>query len=129
MKGASFQSVCVCQVRLHESLVFAMPNIRAQCYVYTSAVECRSPLHRLSLLQEPTIEPDTTAQVEMYLITFSSPSRTDTITVPASETSVVLTGLDMGTDYSITVVGINSAGPGASDSDDVATNIDRESAS
>ena len=75
------------------------------------------------------IEPDTTAQVEMYLITFSSPSRTDTITVTASETSVVLTGLDMGTDYSITVVGINSAGPGASDSDDVATNIDRESAS
>ena len=72
------------------------------------------------------IEPDTTAQVEMYLITFSSPSRTDTITVPASETSVVLTGLDMGTDYSITVVGLNSAGPGASDSDNVATNIDRE---
>ena len=126
MKGASFQSVCVCQVRLHESLVFAMPNIRAQCYVYTSAVECRSPLLCLSLLQEPTIEPDTTAPVEMYRIMFSSPS---TITVPASDTSVVLTGLDMGTDYSITVVGINSAGPGASDSDDVATNIDRESAS
>ena len=99
------------------------------CYKYTSAVECRSPLLRLSLLQEPTIEPDTTAPVEMYLIMSSSPSRTETITVPASETSVVLTGLDMGTDYSITVVGLNSAGDGTSDSDDVATNIDRESVS
>ena len=96
------------------------------CYKYTSAVECRSPLLRLSLLQEPTIEPDTTAPVEMYLIMFSSPSSTETLTVPASESSVVLTGLEMGTDYSITVVGFNSAGPGASDSDDVATDIDRE---
>ena len=93
--------------------------------------KCRSSLHRLSLLQEPVIEPDTTSPVEMYRIMFSSPSEgsTETLTVPASETSVVLTGLEMGTDYSITVVGLNSAGPGASDSEDVETDIDRESAS
>ncbi|CAI8012050.1 Titin, partial [Geodia barretti] len=73
---------------------------------------------------EPVIEPETTAPVEMYRIMFSSPSRTETLTVPASETSVVLTGLDIGTDYSITVEGINSAGDGASDSEDVAADID-----
>ena len=102
------------------------------CYAMSTLQQlhkCRSPLLCPSLLQEPTIEPDTTAPVENYLIMFSSPSRTEILTVLASETSVVLTGLDMGTDYSITVVGINSAGPGASDSDDVATDIDRESAS
>ena len=62
---------------------------------------------------------DTTAPVEGYLITYlpRDGGRTDIFNAAASVTSVVLTGedmtgLEMGTSYTVTVVGLNSTGNG-----------------
>ena len=65
----------------------------------------------------------------MYQITLVAPSTetSETRTVPSTETSILLSDLEMGTQYDITVFGVNSAGPGMSDSMSVPTNIDRES--
>ena len=64
----------------------------------------------------------------MYQITLVAPSTgtSETRTVPSTETSILLSDLEMGTQYDITVFGVNSAGPGMLDSRSVSTNIDRE---
>ena len=81
-------------------------------------------------LKSPAVQTDTTAPVERYTITSSAVGggASEIDTVSFNQTNVTLTGLDMGAEYLVAVVGINSAGPGDSDDVSVSTIVDRESA-
>ena len=64
--------------------------------------------------------------MERYTITSSAVGGASEVSF--NQTNVTLSGLKMGTEYLVAVVGVNSAGPGVSDDVNVSTIVDRESA-
>ena len=80
--------------------------------------------------QEPSFNMDTTAPVDEYQLTFTTEKdsvvQTGDRTLNSTTTTFLLTDLKMGAVYTITVVAINTAGPGASSEVIQATNIDRK---
>ena len=69
---------------------------------------------------------DTTAPVDNYQLTFTTDGDTRDKTLNSTTTTFLLTDLKMGAVYTITVVAINTAGPGVSGQVVQATNIDRK---
>ena len=73
---------------------------------------------------------DTTAPVDNYQLTFTTEKdtvvQTGDRTLNSTTTTLLLTDLKMGAVYTITVVAINTAGPGVSGQVVQATNIDRK---
>ena len=81
-------------------------------------------------LKSPAVPTDTTAPVERHTITSSAVGggASEIDTVSFNQTNITLSGLDMGTEYLVVVVGVNSVGPGDSDDVSVSTIVDCESA-
>ena len=69
---------------------------------------------------------DTTAPVDNYQLTFTTDGDTGDRTLNSTTTTFLLTDLKMGAVYTITVVAINTAGPGVPGQVIQATNIDRK---
>ena len=71
---------------------------------------------------------NTTAPPSGYRVTYFPTNGSPTVTKVrgADELSINLVDLEMGTEYDITVVGINTAGDGEAASTSTSTNIDRE---
>ena len=71
---------------------------------------------------------NTTAPPSAYQVTYAPTNGGSTVIKDrgVDELSIDLVDLEMGTEYDITVVGINTAGPGLAASVITSTNIDRE---
>ena len=79
-------------------------------------------------MQEPDFDSDTTAAPDGYRVSYTPTDggQSTTEETTATEFSVQLEDLMMGTEYTITVWGFNSAGDGSPRDVTEATDIDRE---